>query len=228
VTRLVVVTGTSTDVGKTIATAALACTADGRVLVVKPAQTGIVAGEEGDSGEEGDADVVARLTGCDTRTLVTLPEPLAPDTAARRAGLPLPTVAEHAAAILDLASGYDTVIVEGAGGLLVRLDHEGGTIADLAALLGAMTPVQVVIVCAAGLGTLNHTELTVGALRSRGIEPVSLVIGSWPDSPGLAETCNRTDLPRGTGVPLQAVLPEGAGDLEPSAFVAAAPGWFSG
>ena len=137
-------------------------------------------------------------------------------------------MAEHAAAILDLASGYDTVIVEGAGGLLVRLDHEGGTIADLAALLGAMTPVEVVIVCAAGLGTLNHTELTVGALRSRGIEPAALLIGSWPDSPGLAETCNRTDLPRGTGVPLQAVLPEGAGDLAPSAFVAAAPGWFSG
>jgi len=230
VTRLVVVTGTSTDVGKTIATAALACTADGRVLVVKPAQTGIVAGPDpsGDSADEGDADVVARLTGCDTRTLVTLPEPLAPDTAARRARLPLPTVAEHAAAILDLASGYDTVIVEGAGGLLVRLDHEGGTIADLAALLGAMMPVEVVVVCAAGLGTLNHTELTVGALRSRGIEPTSLIIGSWPDSPGLAETCNRTDLPRGTGVPLRAVLPEGAGGLEPTAFTAAAPGWFTG
>jgi len=223
--RTVVVTGTSTDVGKTIATAALAArigASGGRVLVVKPAQTGV-----GD-GAPGDADVVARLTGAATRTLVELPEPLAPDTAARRAGLPLPTVAEHAAAILDLASGYDTVIVEGAGGLLVRLDHEGGTIADLAALLGAMMPVEVVVVCAAGLGTLNHTELTVGALRSRGIEPTSLIIGSWPDSPGLAETCNRTDLPRGTGVPLRAVLPEGAGGLEPTAFTAAAPGWFTG
>ncbi|WP_323793006.1 dethiobiotin synthase [Nocardioides sp.] len=221
--RIVVVTGTSTDVGKTIATAALATTAEGRVLVVKPAQTGVV------DGEPGDAAVVERLTGCDVRTLVELPEPLAPDTAARRAGLPLPTVAEHARAVLDLAQGYDVVIVEGAGGLLVRLDHDGGTLLDLAVLLSAEQPVEVVVVCSAGLGTLNHTELTVDALRARGLEPAGLVIGSWPtppDSPGLAETCNRDDLPRVTGTPLLAVLPAGSGALAPADFVAQAPSWF--
>ncbi len=224
--RIVVVTGTSTDVGKTIATAALAAraAADGEsVLVVKPAQTGVA------DGDPGDAAVVQRLTGCDVRTLVELPEPLAPDTAARRAGLPLPTVAEHAAAIVDLAGlpDHDTVIVEGAGGLLVRLDHDGGTLLDLAVALGATHRVEVVVVTAAGLGTLNHTELTVGALRARGVEPAGLVIGSWPVDPGLAETCNRDDLPRVTGVPLLAVLPAGAGALEPAAFRAAAPGWFA-
>lgn len=222
--RLVVVTGTSTDVGKTIATAALAATAEGRVLVVKPAQTGVA------EGDPGDAAVVQRLTGCDVRTLVELPEPLAPDTAARRAGLPLPTVAEHARAVLGLAPGYDVVIVEGAGGLLVRLDHDGGTLLDLAVLLAAEHPVEVVVVCSPGLGTLNHTELTVRALRARGVEPSGLVIGAWPtapDSPGLAETCNRDDLPRVTGVPLVAVLPAGAGALSPAEFVAQAPSWFA-
>lgn len=219
--RIIVVTGTSTDVGKTIVTAAFAATASGRVLVVKPAQTGV------DAGEPGDADVVARLTGCDIRTLVELPEPLAPDTAARRAGLPLPTVAEHAATIRTLSESYDVVIVEGAGGLLVRLDHEGGTLLDLADLLSAHQQVEVVIVCAAGLGTLNHSELTVGALRARGLEPAGLVIGSWPTAPDLADTCNREDLPRVTGVPLLAAIPAGAGALAPAEFRAAAATWMT-
>ncbi len=222
--RIIVVTGTSTDVGKTIVTAALAAravAAGDSVLVVKPAQTGVLA------GEPGDADVVGRLVGCDTRTLVELPEPLAPDTAARRAGLPLPTVAEHAATIGEVAGPYDVVVVEGAGGLLVRLDHDGGTLLDLAAELASSQPVEVVLVCAAGLGTLNHTELTVGALRARGVEPAGLVIGSWPAEPDLAETCNRDDLPRVTDVPLLAVIPAGAGALEPTDFVTAALDWFA-
>ena len=78
---------------------------------------------------------------------------------------------------------------------------------------------------AAGLGTLNHTELTVDALRARGLEPAGLVVGSWPADPGLAERCNLEDLPRVTGVPLLAVIPAGAGGLERRDFTAAAPGW---
>ena len=49
---------------------------------------------------------------------------------------------------------------------------------------------------AAGLGTLNHTELTVDALRARGLAVRGLVIGAWPAEPGLAERCNLEDLPR--------------------------------
>jgi dethiobiotin synthetase len=87
---------------------------------------------------------------------------------------------------------------------------------------------ELVLVAAAGLGTLNHAELTVGAARARGLEPAGLVIGSWPHSPGLAERCNADDLPRVTGVPLLATIPEGAGALDREAFAAAAPGWFGG
>jgi dethiobiotin synthase len=214
VTRFVVVTGTSTGVGKTIATAALAATTPG-ALVVKPVQTGAA---EGDS----DAREVHRLTGAEVQEWTTLDEPLAPDTAARRQGVEIPTVAAYAERLLGLA--VDTVVVEGAGGLLVRLDAEGGTLLDLAALLSASAPVEVVVVVAAGLGTLNHTELTVDALRARGLTVRGLVIGAWPESPGLAERCNVDDLTR--VAPLLAVLPAGAGALGRETFVAAAPGWF--
>ena len=227
--RVVVVTGTSTDVGKTIVTAALAARASlvGTVVVVKPVQTGI-----GD-GSAGDVDVVTALTGCAVQEWVRLDEPLAPDTAARRQGVAIPDVAEHVARVVALAQAgeHDTVVLEGAGGLLVRLDAAGGTLLDLAAGVAAALPegaVEVVVVTSAGLGTLNHTELTVGALRARGLEPAGLVIGSWPSEPGLAETCNLEDLPRGTGLPVLAVLPASVGSLSRDDFLAASGGWFVG
>ncbi|WNV77632.1 hypothetical protein [Geodermatophilus sp. DSM 44513] len=77
---------------------------------------------------------------------------------------------------------------------------------------------------AAGLGTLNHTGLTVEALRARGLEPAGLVVGSWPAEPGMAERCNLADLPR-VGVPLLGSVPAGAGRLPPEHFRAAAGGW---
>lgn len=218
---IVVVTGTGTGVGKTIATAALARRAaqEGSVVVVKPVQTGIGAG----ATEVGDADVVHALTGCAVQELTCLEDALAPESAARLRGMRIPSVAEYADRVRVLAEFQDTVVVEGAGGVLVRLDTEGGTILDLAAELGA----DVVVVTGAGLGTLNHTELTVAALRARGIEPCGLVIGSWPSDPGLAETCNREDLPRVTGVPVLATIPAGAGELTREEFARQSPGWFS-
>jgi dethiobiotin synthetase len=219
--RVVIVTGTSTGVGKTVATAALAATATGSVTVVKPVQTGVA------DGMPGDVDDVRRLTGADAHELTTLDDPLAPDTAARRAGVTIPLVAEHADRIRELAESHDTVIVEGAGGLLVRLDTDGGTLLDLAADLARTLTVDVVVVTAAGLGTLNHTELTVAALRARGLEPAGLIIGSWPVEPDLAEQCNLEDLPRVTGLPLLAVLPEGVGALPREEFGSQSAGWFT-
>jgi dethiobiotin synthetase len=222
--RVVVVTGTSTGVGKTVATAALAlreAEAGRSVIVVKPVQTGIA------GTEPGDADEVHRLSGCAVQEFTALDDPLAPDTAARLRGVRIPPVAEYADRIRVLAEFHDTVIVEGAGGLLVRLDTEGGTLLDLAETLAGSVPVEVVVVAAAGLGTLNHAELTVGALRARGLEPVGLVIGAWPDDPDLAERCNADDLPLVTGVPVLATIPAGAGAHARDAFRASAPTWFS-
>jgi dethiobiotin synthase len=213
---ITVVTGTSTGVGKTVATAALAVTSPGSVLVVKPVQTGA---RDGDS----DAREVGRLAGVDTVEWTVLDEPLAPDTAARRQGVEIPLVASYAARLRGLPQ--DSVLVEGAGGLLVRLDAAGGTLLDLASDLGTVAEIDVVVVVAAGLGTLNHTELTVDALRARGLAVRGLVVGSWPAEPGLAERCNLEDLAR--VAPVLAVIPEGAGALSREAFVAAAPGWFA-
>lgn len=209
-----------------MATAALAlrAAASGTVTVVKPVQTGIGPAHP---DEVADADEVHRLTGCAVQEFTCLEDPLAPDTAARLRGVRIPPVAEYADRVRVLAEFHDTVIVEGAGGLLVRLDTDGGTLLDIAAELARTLPVEVVVVTAAGLGTLNHTELTVAALRARGLEPTGLVIGSWPADPGLAERCNADDLPRVTGVPIVATIPAGAGALDREAFRTESPTWFA-
>ncbi len=211
-TRMLVVTGTDTDVGKTVVSAAISAVARDRglnVAGVKPVQTGT------EPGAPGDLEVIRRLSGVeDLHELARLNEPLAPATAASRAGVTLPTVADMAEAILGLA-GRDLVLVEGAGGLLVEIDSRGGTIADLAARLSA----PVLVVARAGLGTLNAAALTCRAIRAAGLICLGVVIGSWPAQPDLAASCNLEDLPRYTGVPLLGRLPAGAGELNPGAFL---------
>jgi 8-amino-7-oxononanoate synthase/dethiobiotin synthase len=211
--RAVLVTGTGTDVGKTVVTAGLAAAlrlTGRRVAVVKPAQTGVA------PGEPGDLDEVRRLAGIeDLHEFARFPEPLAPATAARRAGVGVPTVQELADRISGLR-GRDLVLIEGAGGLLVELDRDGGTLADLGALLGA----PAIVVARPGLGTLNATALTCEALHSRGVHCLGIVIGAWPLHPDLAAICNLEDLPRYTSARVLARLPEGLGQLDAPAFEA--------
>lgn len=218
---VLVITGTGTEVGKTVTTAAVAAAAiaSGRsVAVLKPAQTGVR------PGERGDADETARLAGVlTTHELARFPEPLAPATAARRAGMAPVRPQEVAEAAAKLAVGHDLVLVEGAGGLLVRFDDEGGTLADAARLLAA----PVLVVAPAGLGTLNATELTARELRHRGLDLAGIVIGSWPGEADLASRCNLVDLPVVAGAPLLGALPEGAGGYPPARFRAEAPGWLA-
>ncbi|MGW2115965.1 dethiobiotin synthase [Streptomyces zhihengii] len=218
---VIVVTGTGTEIGKTVVTAAVAAlaVAGGRsVAVLKPAQTGVAPGEPGDAAE------VVRLAGAVTAAeLARFPEPLAPATAARRAGLAPVGPERVAAAARDLEAEHDLVLIEGAGGLLVRFDDDGSTLADVAVLLGA----PVLVVVPAGLGTLNTTALTAEALRARGLAPLGVVIGSWPAAPDLAALCNRSDLPLSAGAPLLGAVPEGTGALTPEAFRAAAADWLA-
>ncbi|MFD8912167.1 dethiobiotin synthase [Streptomyces sp. NPDC059575] len=218
---VLVITGTGTEVGKTVTTAAVAAAAlaAGRsVAVLKAAQTGVR------PGERGDADEVARLAGpLTTAELARYPEPLAPGTAARRAGMAPVRPQEVAEAAAKLATEHDLVLVEGAGGLLVRFDATGGTLADAAVLLGA----PVLVVAPAGLGTLNSTELTARELRLRQLELIGVVIGSWPKDPDLAARCNVADLPEVSGAPLLGAIPAGAGALKPADFRATAPSWLS-
>lgn len=216
---IIIVTGTDTGIGKTVTTAALAVRRGPGTIVVKPTQTGI-------GTDEPDISVVQRLAGCEVAEFTRLEDPLAPDTAARLRGIAIPPIHAHAARIRELARRHRTVIVEGAGGLLTRLDTHGGTLPDLAAELARDHPVAVYIVTRVGLGTLNHTELTVNALRTRGLPPAGLVLGAVPPSLGLAEQCNLTELPRITGVPIVAALPDGAGGLAPERFRTRVHLWF--
>ncbi len=203
---VVVITGTGTGVGKTVATAALACHArftNLPVAVCKPVQTGTDPADGG-AGDDDLAEIgrLAQVTAL--RGVARYPQPLAPAAAAELAGLPLPTADELVTAIRDLDAPGQLTLVEGAGGLLVQLAADGVTLRELAAELTA----PVVVVVSAELGTLNHTALTLEALAHRGLDCAGLVIGSWPAAPGSAEISNR-GAPAGLA-PVRAALPAGA------------------
>lgn len=202
---VLVVTGTGTGVGKTIVAAAVAALARERgagVAYVKTAQTGVA---DDLIDEPSDVDVVRQLAGLDpgdVHELASYPDSLSPAAAARLSGLPPVDLADVADHVRALALGYRLVLVEGAGGLLVRYDDDGATIADLARTLEA----PVLLVTSAGLGTLNHTALTLEAMAHRGLELAGLVIGAWPAQPDVAARSNVADLEMLAARPLAGAL----------------------
>lgn len=216
----VLVTGTDTGVGKTVVTAAIAAAATSAglsVAVVKPAQTGTA------GPEPADVAVVQWLAApAATVSLAEFPEPLAPLVAARVAGAaPLPLEAT-VDVVRARAAEHDLVLVEGAGGLLVPIGvRDGGaawTVADLAGPLGATA----VVVARAGLGTLNHTALTLEALQRRAV-PARVVIGAWPARPERVHWTNLSEL-----LPhLAGAVPAGAAALAPGVFRRSAPDWLT-
>ncbi len=218
------VTGTGTGVGKTIVTAAvatLASAAGQRVAVVKLAQTGV---HDGPGSDIPDLETITRLSGvADVYELARFPDPLSPEAAARVSGLPEVDFARARTLIEELHGAMDLVLIEGAGGLLVRYDSAGATLADLAVALNEQgLDAPALIVTAAGLGTLNHTALTLEAAAARKVTAAGVVIGSWPRDPGLAERENLIDLEILIGGPLAGVLPEGSSALSASEFRAVA------
>ncbi|MEN2740841.1 dethiobiotin synthase [Microbacterium sp. X-17] len=218
---IILITGTDTDVGKTITTAALATAlaATGRTVAVdKPVQTGVR------GAEQGDVDEIVRLTGI--RAVgegIRLRAAMAPLAAAAHQQHTLPVLEEHLARVESLSAHHDHVLVEGAGGLLVRLTASGQTIADLAGALGPAA--DLLVVTRAGLGTLNHTELTLEALAHRGLRARGLVIGDWPAMPGPVEVGNHAVLQM-MGTPLLGRIPHGASDLPGPEFRRRASTWF--
>ena len=217
------VTGTSTGVGKTVVTAAIcavAVAAGKRVVMVKPAQTGV------NADEPGDTDAVRELVGPDVEVieLIRYPDPLAPAAAARLAGAAELDLAAAGSAIEDLARCYDLVVVEGAGGVLVPFTSDGRGLTELAEFVTRTHPVEFVVVADPALGTLNHTLLTRDALRARQLPLIGVVLGSWPAEPDLACRNNLDDLPALVGTPLTGLLPAGSGSLASAEFLAVARG----
>ena len=211
--RGVFVAGTDTGIGKTAVTCALA--AWGRlhgydVGVMKPVATG--GRRRGRVGQvrwvSDDAVRLVEASGVsDPWSLVNpvcFQEPLAPWTAALRERRPV-DIAAMLSAFTALAERHDCVIVEGAGGWLVPLNARA-TVADVAARL----KLPVLLVARPGLGTLNHTLLTLGAIRHRRLRCAGVIINSRQPSARhpmerLAERTNPERLLR--LAPLRGVLP---------------------
>ena len=181
--RIVLVTGTDTGVGKTIVATWLAwlTSRSQRVALVKAVQTGADPVADGD-----EAFYRAALAGhpITTTTLATFPEPLAPSIAARRSGKKV-RAQDIARSCMEIAQDHDLTIVEGSGGLMVPID-EDTNFADLSGALNA----NLVLVIRPGLGTLNHTALTLEAAFRRGLSVEMLVCNGIASKPRLLEMEN--------------------------------------
>lgn len=182
----VFVTGTGTEVGKTVVAAAIARTlaSEGkRVAVFKPTVTGL------DEGVETDHALLRRASGSSQSDGEIAPyrygPPASPHLAAALAGEEIdPELLRQTAS--DAAEGADAIVCEGVGGLLVPLSPTY-LVRDLAADLGY----PVVVVASPGLGTINHTLLTLEAARAAGLEVAAIVLTPWPEEPTEIETSNR-------------------------------------
>jgi dethiobiotin synthetase len=182
----VFVTGTGTEIGKTVVAATIARTlaADGkRVAVFKPAVTGL------DEGVETDHALLRRASGSDQSDEEIAPyrygPPASPHLTAALAGEEIDPerLRQVAAAAGERA---DAIVCEGVGGLLVPLSPTY-LVRDLATDLGY----PLVVVAGPGLGTINHTLLTVEAARAGGLEVDAIVLTPWPEEPTEIERSNR-------------------------------------
>jgi dethiobiotin synthetase len=186
------VTGTGTGVGKTVLSAALlaAMSAAGvRVRAHKPVVTGL--DEPADSGWPADHELLASVAGMTPEEVAPLRygPAVSPHLAAALADEtidPAAMIARARAAGAGVDPGEGALIVEGVGGLLVPLAEEF-TVRDLAAALG----LGVVIAAAPGLGTINHTLLSVESARAAGLDVRAVVLTPWPETPGAMERSNR-------------------------------------
>lgn len=193
------VVGTDTDIGKTVVTAALVARLreDGTdPRAIKPAQTGFP-----DDDDAGYVKWVCDDEGAAVR-LREYGEPLAPAVAARRADDPI-GYESLLADTREALSSCETGIVEGAGGLRVPLANDPPKeIVDLISDL----EIPALVVARSGLGTLNHTALTVEALRRRDVPVVGIALNRY-EGASVAERTNPSELERMCGCPVW-TLPE--------------------
>lgn len=247
------VTATGTDVGKTTVTAALAAALVRRgggmkVGICKPVASGcppMASARQAEQTEDlrsPDMEVTLAAAGLDpaqalgqdasgdNRTLldvaspVRLAMPVSPHIAARLEGRTIDWQRVEAA-LAYWESHCDFLLVEGAGGWQVPLDGSDFAIADLAAILG----LPVLVVTDATLGILNVAQLTVQAIRARGLEVAGVVINHMPRSRDLAAQENLGELPRLCAAPLRGVFYESAkpqsGASLPEEFINALEPW---
>lgn len=188
--RGIFITGTDTGVGKTLVAAALAKCLRERgadVAVAKPFLTG------GDpASPDSDTAALIRLSGVSAEpeevTFSWFPEPLSPYAAAKaeKKSVDMEGVCNE---VSNLMAAHEFTVVEGIGGLLVPLDGRA-TVRDFIKMLS----LPALVVARAGLGTLNHTLLTVEALQSRGIEVKAVVLNADRDCGGDASAASNKEM----------------------------------
>jgi dethiobiotin synthetase len=207
------ITGTDTGVGKTYVGACIAAALRGKGLdvgVMKPAETGCRVRR----GELVPADALLLMRSAYVTDPLELVNPfrfraaLAPLAAAAREGKRV-HLRKIIAAYQSLEQQHKFMIVEGAGGILVPLTL-GQSYRDLAAILG----LPVLIVARPGLGTINHTRLTIEALQKRKIPIAGIVINyGSTGGPGLAERTSPAIIERLSGVPVIGIIRHGQNDV---------------
>jgi dethiobiotin synthetase len=202
------ITGTDTNVGKTWIAAGLTAVLRQKgvnAAYFKPIQSGCPM-------EEGrllptDSRLAKELAGLpeplELLTPICLGPPLAPAVAAEQEGraIDLETAAQ---ALRELVGRYDYLVAEGAGGLYVPLIGRRFLVLDMVHWL----KLPLLVVARAGLGTINHTVLTVKAAEQAGIAVAGVVLNRYPAKPGLAERTNPEVIEALTGVPVLGLIPE--------------------
>jgi dethiobiotin synthetase len=227
--RRLFVTGTGTEVGKTVVAAAIANSerqAGRSVAVFKPAVSGLddypLTPETWDGAPQLPDHVLLRLAagstqGDDEVAPYRFGPPVSPHLAAELAGEPIDPDRLRGAG-LAATENADLLICEGVGGFLVPLT-ESYLIRDLARDLS----LPVLIVATPGLGTINHTLLTIECVRNAGLEVASVVLNRWPEEPSEIERSNLETIERLGGARVE-TLPKL--DLcRPESWPALAPVW---
>jgi dethiobiotin synthetase len=197
------VTGTDTGVGKTVVTAAVVATLRARgvaVRALKPVITGLDEPSRPDWPH--DHELLARAAGSspEETTMFSFGPPVSPHLAQKLTHRRLDTD-KLRAAIRQARGEDDVLVVEGVGGLLVPLS-DSYDVRSLALDVG----LPVVIAARVGLGTINHTLLTLEAARNANLTVAGVVLTPWPEAPSLMERSNRETIQQLGDVPV-ATLP---------------------
>ncbi len=197
------VTGTDTGVGKTVVAAAIVATLHARgvpVRALKPIITGLDEPTRPDWPH--DHELLARAAGSspEETTVFSYGPAVSPHLAEELTGRRVDPE-KLRAAVKQAAREDDVLVVEGVGGLLVPLT-DGYDLRQLAADVG----LPLVIAARAGLGTINHTLLTLEAAGKAGLAVAGVVLTPWPEAPSRLELSNRETIERLGRVPV-ATLP---------------------
>lgn len=194
------VTGTDTGVGKSVVAAAIVAhlrQSGHSVRVVKPLITGL--DEEPDPEWPPDHELLARVSGqTPAKTILHgFGPPVSPHLAAELASAPLPSATELASEIRAGTPDGELLVVEGVGGLLVPIGPDD-SVRDLASAL----ELPLIVVARPGLGTINHTLLTIEAAAAAGLRVAGIVMTPWPERPDEMLRSNRTTIERLTKTPV--------------------------